>query len=147
MGKIIGIKLAKLFERLKWRLVSERFDVLQGTLISQTSVRVHGGYFAPANPRDPLLIISTTVQSGTKSFLPVPTRGSLVSSPLLRAGRVYPYEQRVHTYTRNDLRALDSVPIPPYNSETGDKSDSPGSFLLPLSFSPSLSFAVRRARK
>ena len=46
--------------------------------------------------------------------------------------------------TRNDLRALNSVPIPPYNSETGDKSDSPGSFLPPLHFpfffSLSLSF-------
>lgn len=88
------------------------------------------------NSRDPLLIISTTVQSGTKSFLPLH-----LSDPrsARRDARVTECPAVYTRTTRNDLRALDSVPIPPYNSETGDKSDSPGSFLPPLHFpSPSV---------
>lgn len=103
--------------------------------------------------RHSLLIISATVQSETKSSLPPPRIPRYARRP--RRARVS-VRELVHAYAWNDLRALDSDPIPPYNSETGDKSDSPGSFLPPppylcppvsVSLRVALSFSLSRARK
>lgn len=69
-----------------------------------------------------------------KELLALASRGSSRYFLLAKRRAYNQVLERVHTYMQNDLRALDSVPIPPYNSETGDKSDSPGSFLPPLHF-------------